>query len=473
MLKKSLIPIFLFLLIIKVQGQIISLSYNWEENPVCTVLDEKESKENVVCLYIFERNEYYYDEYNNQLSYNTFHKKVKINNDEDVNSFNKIYISLSNVIEIIELKARSINPDGTIVNFDKDNIKEIKDEEGTEGYKIFAIEGIQKGADVEFFYIRKMYSDYHGRTYFQYGYPVKSGRFELISPENLFFEFKVYNDTSRVRPTNTKNLNDKRNYYSVDFKNIEGLNTPRYAYYNPLRLRIEYRLNNNASINQSQLFTWDEAARRIYDMMYQLGPKEVKSLLKYKKKNLSISESDEKEKIMKIESILKNEILVQEYGSPEFTNLDFIIKNKITTERGMVKLFANILDQFKIRHEVVLTSDRSNVKFDGSFQSWNYLESYLVYFPDLDLYLSPANRELRLGFVPVLFTATEGLFVEKVQVLDYESAIGQIKYIEPLSYEKNFSNMLIQIDINTEVEEMVHFFKPAKTINNPPKKEKI
>jgi len=452
MYKKFIISIFNLILILNLNGQLIE-KYKWEENPVCTAISNDDKNETAICLYLFERDEFFYDETGIPCTYNIFHKKIKIIDDEQVNSFNKIYISLASVIEITEIKARSVNPDGTVVDFDKSNIKEIKDEEGSEGYKIFAIEGIQKGADVEFFYERKMYADFNGRSYFQFKYPVKKARFELACPANMFFDFKIYN--SKIEITKQDSTDKEYRLYYADFENINGLNVPRYAYYNPLRLRVEYRLEKNLNKDFSPVYTWDEAAKRVYNMTYVLSQTEQKALKKFVKKSLDVSDQNNEEKIKIVEKYLKTNILIQDYSSQEFSQLDFIIKNKIANERGILKLMANIFKGLGINHQIVLTADRSNIKFDGDFQSWNYLESYLIYFPDLDKFLAPADIELRVGYVPDLLTATDGLFIETVKVWETESAIGHIKYIPPLSFEKNFSNMLIEIDIDMENEKAV------------------
>ncbi len=444
MLKINFVLIMVLMIDVYTKAVAISGNYNWEEFPALTEISEEEAKENVIGLYQFERDEFYQDNFGNLLMYNIFHKKVKITDDEYINSFNKIYISMSDVIEIVEVKARSINPDGTVVNFNKENIKEINDEEGSEGYKIFAIEGIQQGADVEFFYVRKMHYNFLGRSYLQNKFPVKKVRYELICPENYLFEFKVYNHDSTMNVIKE----DETSRYFIELNDIKGLNIPRYAYYNPLRIRIEYRLEKDTKGGITANYTWDEAARRVFNMTYELSKKEIKSLTKFIRKELPPVSGSDKEKVLIIEDYLKKNINVQQYGPSQFTDLDYVIKQKITNERGMTKLLANIFEHYNIEHEVLLTVERDNVKFDPDFQTWNYLQDYLIYIKGPDLYLSPANPEFRLGLVPALLTATHGLFIEPVKMLSYESALGKVKYIPPLSYNRNFDNMLIDIEID-------------------------
>ncbi|MCK7531629.1 MAG: hypothetical protein MZV63_11645 [Marinilabiliales bacterium] len=44
----------------------------------------------------------------------------------------------------------------------------------------------------------------------------------------------------------------------------------------------------------------------------------------------------------------------------------------MTNEKGAVRIYANLFRSLGIKHEIVLTSERSLVKFDPDFQSWDY-----------------------------------------------------------------------------------------------------
>jgi len=111
-------------------------------------------------------------------------------------------------------------------------------------------------------------------------------------------------------------------------------------------------------------------------------------------------------------------------------------------------LYGALFKTAEIEHQLVLTTDRSNVKFDPDFQTWNYLVKYIFYFPKIDKYLAPEDPEFRLGMIPARLTHNYGLFIEPVQVGDFETGLGEVKFIPALDYDKNFDNIRVNLEFN-------------------------
>ncbi len=421
-----------------------SQTISWEKSPKFSSILEENKNENVIGIFLKEKYEYMYSEEGGLQMIHTIHKKYRLNNDEAINQFNKISVSLSDVIEVIDIKARTVKPDGTIVEFDKNNIKEIKDEENQHSYKIFAIDGIEKGDDVEYMVIRKMYSNNFGRTFFQYSYPLQYAYFEITCPKNLIYDVKGYNGFPNAEFTQ---IDDKLNQFKCEQENIPLIKGEKFSYLDPRKERVEYRLDYNTAINRAQRLTWDDAAIRVYETMYL--DVEEKTIDKWMEL-AQINGSSELEKITALEQFIKTNIYVEDFNAPELSNLEFIYENKVTGNQGIVKLYANLLKRLGVKHNLVLTSERDKVKFDPDFQSWNYLDEYLIYFPNLNTYLDPKIHSYRIGTVNSQLTATDGLFVVPVQIGDFESAIGKIQYIEPTPDSLNYDNMVIDITLNLD-----------------------
>jgi hypothetical protein len=416
----------------------------WKEKPGFSLVNGDNEKESVIGIFMDERYEYSYTAEGDLVTTHSMHQRFRLNTDEAVNSFNKLSVSLSDVIEVIEIKARVIKPDGNVIEFDKNNIKEIKDEESGKNFKIFAIDGIEKGDDIEYLIIRKMIGLKFGRTYFQFGYPLQKASFELISPKNLKYAAKGYNGfpdaTSLV-------LEDERNSLNCSHENIPALKDEKYYYYNSRRERLEYKLEYNFSQGKGKVLTWNDASQRIFDLMYRdVNQKTVDNWLK----TLRIKDGTSVSKAAQIEEYVKNNIHLEEFNSPELSDLDYIRTRKVSCEQGVVRLYANLFKASGIKHEIVLTSERDQVKFDPDFQSWNYLSKYLIYLPEGDTYIDPADDTYRIGCVDGMLTATYGLFVELVKIGDFESAIGKIKYINPTPFNANYDNMHIEIFLDTD-----------------------
>jgi hypothetical protein len=413
------------------------------EKPEYSDILPSNADENTVGILIDERYEMYHNQSGNLEALYTMHHRYRLNDDESINRFNKISVSMQNVIDLLELKARVIKPDGRVVAFDENNIKEIRDDSGA-NQKIFAIDGIERGDDIEYYVIRRMEAQNFGRLFFQFEFPVQKASFELSSPALLLYEIKGYNgfpDAVHNAPDDGKNI------YYCELVDIPALKNERYSYFTPRRARIEYRLNYNLGRSKAPVLTFDDAAQRIYEMIYiDIKPRQIDNWLKI----MNIKKADPLIMAAQVEEYIKTGVYIEEYHLPDFDNLDYVRKHRVSSERGIVALYANIFKRLNIKHEVVLTSERSNIKFDPGFQSWNYLDKYLIYLPDGDMYIEPADPLFRIGCVDGDLTATWGLFVKLVTIGNFESAIGQVRYIEPAPYMANYDNMNIEITIDIE-----------------------
>jgi hypothetical protein len=135
----------------------------------------------------------------------------------------------------------------------------------------------------------------------------------------------------------------------------------------------------------------------------------------------------------------------------ELNNLEFVLEKRITSKKGLVKLSAAIFNEIKIDYQIVLTSNREDLKFDPDFEAYNFLTEYLFYFPTLNLYLLSSDPVTCLGFIPHGYTNNYGLFIKKLNLDSYVTGIGKIKFIDPLSYDKNYDNLKVKVEFTNEI----------------------
>ncbi|WP_338792362.1 DUF3857 domain-containing protein [Bernardetia sp. MNP-M8] len=429
--------------------------YDWEENRKRNeVPSHLENGGSVVFL---DKNmiEYFYlaDE-EKVILYKTHHVIRWLGSTDAVERYNAIFIPLGEGT-LEKLKVRSISPDGKVVISDQNNLKEIKDEESGRGYKMFAIEGIEKGSEIEYFYTTKepiFGGNQEGREYMQSSTPTKNISFELISPSFLDFEVKSYNglaDAELIEDTK----NEKR-IQRIEVDSIAPLNGEPFAYADPNKMRVDYKLAYNlATSSRQRFYTFTDAARQIYSVFCQTrDKKELKSLKKIYKE-VEIKDKDTEEtRIRKIENYLKVKIQGTESPAADFSNIEEIEKTKIANERGLVRLFTTMLELAEVPYELVLTSDRSEVRFDGDFDYWGNMREFLIYFPNTKKYLVPAVPLYRYGIVPDTWTATDGLFIRKMKVGDEVFGLGTVREIEPLEGDQNFSNINLKMKFNEDMD---------------------
>lgn len=427
-------------------GNVIE-KYEWEKDRARYKLSEKEEayaeyilKHHVQFDYVLEDNQF--------VMYSTIHRIVRVNNSEAIQRHNRIYISMRGVIELTELRARSINKDGKVVNFDKTNLKEIKDEESGNAYRIFAIEGVEEGSEIEYYYTLKRSATLYDRVFMQYEAPVKNSSFLLSCPKHLRFDFHSYNGYAKVEEA----TDDDRNVYKVEMQGIEGLRRENFSSFDSNRERIEYKLAYNTGKSNARMFTWDEAAKTFYRILTDLDKDDVKALDKFIRTLNDNPSGKVEERIRSIETKIKTTIQVNSEARAEsLDKIESIIKYKQASKEGITKLFIAVFDRLNIQCQPVMTCSRDDIKFDGDFDSWSYLDEYVLNFPSTGGFLIPSAFEFRYPMINPDLTAQKALFIEPFEVGNVKSALSSIKEIPATDYSVNKDNLDIQVTFNKEL----------------------
>jgi len=421
--------------------------YDWEKDPKPHVLTESEAKENDLILKDLKIMEYAYNDKGELNLFETVHKIIRLNTDKSIEENNKIYISLREMMEFIDLKARTISKTGKITLLNKNNVKDVENFENSGPFKIFAVEGAELGSEIEYIYTLKKYSSYFGTERMQYTTPRKEVRFDLVFPENLTFETKCYNNfpefTKDTTITGKIRLTGKCAY-------IPALKEEKYSAYDADRMRVEYKLAYNKSKPGKRLLTWNDAAESYYTSSYTISSK-AKSKVHDFVKQLDLGKLSTEEKIRKIESEVKTKFAISTETKEDYYDVERILKNKYANATGIVKLYMAVFDDAGIDSQLVLTCDRTNKKFDGTFDTWNYLNDYLIYFPEANNFIAPDQPLMRYGFIPATFTNTDGLFIKKVSIGDYETGVSKIKNIPASDYTLSYNKLYEDIRLDPDL----------------------
>jgi hypothetical protein len=375
----------------------------------------------------------------------TVHRRIKLNNDQGVNDYNKMYLPVLSNEEIVEIRARAVNPDGSVINFNKANIKDIEDLDGYGAYKIFAFEGVQLGSEIEYYYtIKSVQSEYYGSNDVQKSAPILDYKFEIVCPLEYSFECKLYNgQDSAILDT----LIPSRKRLQLKKQFVEAFQREEFSLSDALKQRIEYRLAS-CEFGGKDVGTWQKAAdwyaktiHSTYDTkLRRLEKKTIKKLLKKLKINDSMSTI---EKLVTVENYLKREVNLEKY-SKELYVYD-ILDKKEYSKFSSVRLFALVLRYLGVEHELVLTSNRFEKAFDGDFESYVFLNNLFLYLPVEKLYINPASEIHRIGTVPFGLTNQNGLFIKPLLIGDYVSAFPDVKFISDEGHTANTSNLDIQV----------------------------
>lgn len=429
------------------------VSYDWESTRVPQPrTDGKTVDEEIVRMH--QQYDYYWKGDQLQML-RTSHRITWVGNAEAIQRNNKIYISMNNVIEIVELKARAISPDGKVVNFDKNNLKEIPDEDTDNTYRIFAIEGAEVNSEIEFLYTLRQEAVLFEGCYFQFETPLRQATVVLTSPSHLQFDFRTYNHNGKIESDTLAG----KNRYRLAAENVPALARESFSYFDANRARVDFKLAYNTSSGSARLNTWPEAGKRFYSRLTKTDPETEKLLVKLVKTIKDKPNADPVSRIKNVEHVLKSSIrVISPASDPQLSELPWVLQYKQASKQAMTHLMALVYARLKIPAQIVITCNRETAKFDGTFDSWGFLDEYLLYFPEVNGFIEPGATELRYPLVSPRYTATRGLFLEPVVVGPISSAITWVRDIPALPYTAFTDDLDITVtfDESMETNTIVH-----------------
>jgi len=373
--------------------------------------------------------------------YKTVHKIILVNTDEAIDQFNKVYIQIHDENSLIDIKARSISKSGKVTVLNKNSLKEMKSGEELAFFKIFVIEGLEVGSEIEYIYTIKKNFSIYGREMLQTSTPSRNVSLDIISPEHLEYEAKGYNGIPTLKDT----IHNEKRFLSLSVDSIDAAVDEEYAVYDANLKRVDYKLAYNLDRGRVRLFTWADASQNIFKRLCVFSSSELSKVKKEIKSKKFNSLSDTEAKIKAVENYIKNNYVIRNGNTDDFLMVDKIIANKYGDEFGIIRLFEAILSALDIDHRIVMTSDRSDCKFDGKFDSWVFLDKTMFYFPSTNKYLTPTMMEMRYGMVPYYWTNNEGLFIKKVKIGDTETSVGEVKFIPALTSDLSPDNIYANI----------------------------
>ena len=391
----------------------------------------------------------YKDEGKETVVYITEHRIAKAMDDKGIEMFNKMKFSLPEANKLVTLKARTILPNGKVIEVEKDKIKQTQDEYGLQ-YLVFAMEGVEKNAEIEYVYCYKKTISVFGGITYQYSIPVQHAFFQIVSPTRIKFEGKGYSGFPDAADTI---IEDKR-YLSAEKYNIAARKSETYAFEDLNAARIEYKISYYPTESPGvRMYTWQLLVNRLYERYHTYTKSELQEVDKFLEQINVTKDEDEPTKIRKIESAIKTNItLYRQLVSEDAFSIHYILSKKSANDAGFCKLFAACFKQAGVNAELGVTVNRFNHQFDANFENWNNMVNSIFYFPNLKKFLSPAEPFYRYPFVPASCISSKGLFCKPTTLGDITSAVADIKPINVLPANENHNDIDAVINFNSDFE---------------------
>lgn len=437
--------ILLFLAIMVSTAQDLAYeSYSWDVTPAYDV--DATNEEGIIGIKDITISEFGFlpnDE--GFVEYILEHKVYWLNSDDKIEQFNKIYLPFSSNSDLLKSKARVISPSGKIIELDESKILTAEDEETKRQVKYFALEGIEKGGYVEYWYALRRYPKYQGEyVRLQDEFRKKNVTLKVLSPKNLVFSFKSYNGLENMGEP--QEVGEKL-VWTMSVDNMEALDREDLSAYDASRKAIAYKLDKNTATNVTGIVSYKKIVENIEGVLTQeYSKKTQKAIGNFLKSGNIKSGSDIEKTLHDLDYHIKSTIYFVDGGNDNLKNLDFVLENKAGSDYGLIQLYAQCLEVLDIDYQLVLTSDRTNKAFDKDYEALGFLEEFLMYFPETGKYLEPANEDSRYGFPDYNLTDNYGLFIKEVTLGDFKSLVGSIEYIDSVPAEASLDKM--QFDVS-------------------------
>lgn len=454
----------------------------WQPEPVPHKVNPGFANESAVVLFDKRTHEYSKDEKGVVMVITTNQKLIKVNDDKGVEMYNKIYIPVAAYAEILEMKARTIQPGGKVVELPASKILDA--EEDGRLYKKFALEGVEKGSEIEYYYKLKKNIYFFGVELFQSGTtPCEEARFSLIFPEYLGFTVKGYNGMAILTDT----IIGERHIVSAACSNIAAVPDEKYGESEPYAKNVQYKLSYNLSKDKNvRMFTWNELAKNVYGNYTDLSEKESKAADGFVKQMNIPDGATEEEKIIALEDYIKTNINSDKEGIGEDAGkVDRIVKTKVASNDGLNKLFVACMEKLKINWQAVFPSKRNELPLDETLENFRLIDEPLFYFPGTGKFLEPTNSTFRYPLIQPYWAATKGLFLKGTSIGTFKTAVPSFANIPIQSYEKNAHNMEVTLQLNATLDSVqlhskqillgygASFYRPAYNFTPKDKLEEL
>lgn len=413
-------------------------NFEFESKPPQIVVTEEEKKDNkAIILRELKAKELIVTPSDNVENYLFYYRATLLCDIEFADKLNKIYIPVQSSDELLTLKCRITKPNGKTVELLKGDMKTITEDEET--YHILALEGLEVGAIIEYFYIKKLNISYYVTEYVNANVLLKEYSSSIISPENLVYFSKSYNGMSEAVDT----THSEKNFKTFSLKNIAPSFKEDYSSGTEKYPRFEARLAYNKKNNNKKLFTYSDYSKQVITNYLSLEKDDEKAVNSvYKKLKLDKFETDD-EKVFAIESYIKNELGIMNntgdlslYQCLDKKGLSKFYQNKLTTQ---------LLTKCNIPFEIVATVDKRDKPFDPDFESYSNLQDILIYIPSTKKYLTFESLFYRYGDAPSIYCNQKSLFFKPFKIGDAYSATNSIKTIEAGNPANNYDYLNVDI----------------------------
>ena len=366
--------------------------------------------------------------------YETRHSKIKINRINNPLD-NEIIISKLNVSEIVDVRAKIISQDTTIIYSFIDMKKMINESKSNENYNQYKLPNLNEEHIIEVMYTVKKDFNFNGNKIIEESYPILLSKFVLI--ENEFkSNIKIYNS---YKSYITDTIIDGKKSKQIIFNNLNATSDEQYSTPIANKIKISYQCYINRD-DVSQTEYWGNLVQNLSELFFpKMVNKKAKEILKEIKDGYIKTPLNEIKLANAIDEYIKSNFTISDEKDPKLNDIEYILNNKISNDFSLIQVYSRLLKEANIEYEVAISCNRYFLKFDPELFDPIQLREFLIYLPNQEKYISPNRNEYRVSEAPEDLLGNYAIFIDNK--LDYY-------FSEITMFEQNFSQITKNIEVH-------------------------
>ncbi len=375
-----------------------------------------------------------------------------VNSSDEIENNNRVYIPTSPTMELTTAEVRTISPSGEEQFLTDDKILTGMDDDSGQEYSYFALEGLELGSIIDYYYIIRTVPSYQGvRFYTQRFDPISTFRFSLQTPPALIYDIEVYNTSDTLIEIIEE---DEYRKYSYTTQDVPGMVQESESPSNILRSQLVYAMDRNLANGKSGISSFAELSQNYgAAILKDWEPSEQKVLAKIKKEFKIDQSLSPGEKLASIESYVKdNYNIVQSFSG----SWQEAYKQKVLTAFKSTRLMARLALDSGVEVQLVFPVDRTSYVWDPGFNSYHYFSQFLLYEPESEMYIDPSSYTSRRGGIDYELTDAHALFISLKTVGGYDVIKHDFGKVPAPSYtytQQNINSHTV-LDLDAETAEI-------------------
>lgn len=438
-------------------------TYDWKKKPKLHKITEEEKKqESSVAILEKIIVEFDADESSQEPRlYETKHTIIRVNDDQGIAQHNTVYISMYDVKQLVNVKARTISSSGKVVLLNQDNIKDISNVEEYGDFKIFVIEGVEMNSEIEVLYTVEKAYDMYGSETIQSNYKIKEAQFLFITGK-LESNVKAYRTDETFKAVK---IDDKKGQL-LTIKDIPAMVEEEYATPKANNISVVYQcfpIGQHMTQNMFWTNVSNNVGRQFFPQTIASQAKEDVNTIVKGKTNLTPYK-----KAALVDIFIKTNYTIVKNNNQELSDLNYILTNRSASDYGILKVYAQYLTALDIEFEIVITANRFLTKFDPEFFVPGMLRDFLIYIPSERKYIAPDRFEARIGEAPFNILGNYGLFIASnfdhyfSKIIQEDPEYSRIRRDMNISFKNDFES----VTINQEQEYYGHWAETSRAVVN-------